>query len=248
MVSDGSPSDVSRPRGIFGRRDREYLLGELDVEPRTQRDREIRSDIRERMWNGMLDMVLLYENAERRDIEQVFDVKSGSGESIQRRAAIQSTLALIWDVAEGMGPDTDDFESMLEVAIQKTRENPSEDDDMRVWLGQVRVLLAVSDPRSVDVDEVVAKMETVFERIKEGYGDIETLIEEEEAPASAVGVDAISYDEMMVLVYYLHKIGVYEKDRLTLLNSILLLWANSRPISEYTAGRFDELEEQLRTD
>lgn len=77
------------------------------------------------------------------------------------------------------------------------------------------------------------------------YGGFDPLIEAEDDPA-AIGVDTITYDEMMVLLHQIHTIGGYDRGASEIANKLLVLWANSRPISEYAAGQLDDLEEQLR--
>jgi phosphopantothenate synthetase len=67
------PEEVDRPRGILSPRDREYLLGEADIEPTSQAARNVRAAIRERLENAILDFTLLFQHLEERDREKVFD-------------------------------------------------------------------------------------------------------------------------------------------------------------------------------
>jgi hypothetical protein len=66
-----NPVTKERPRGILSPTDREYLAGESDLEPQSERRR--RQLIRERGFNAILDFWLLYDYLEDRDLEQVFD-------------------------------------------------------------------------------------------------------------------------------------------------------------------------------
>ena len=65
------PENPERPRGILSPRDRRYLLGESDTEPETQKERNIRATIRERLRHAIMDFVLLYESLDERDCRQV---------------------------------------------------------------------------------------------------------------------------------------------------------------------------------
>lgn len=71
----GATDHLERERGILSRRDREYLLGESDIRQGTQHERDVRSDIRSRIQNALLDFHLLVEHLEERDREQVFSVE-----------------------------------------------------------------------------------------------------------------------------------------------------------------------------
>lgn len=50
-------SDPDRKRGFLTKRDREYIIGEIDVEG--QKERDLRYRIRNRVKNGLFDMVVL---------------------------------------------------------------------------------------------------------------------------------------------------------------------------------------------
>lgn len=50
---------------------RQYLAGQLDVESGSQRERTIRSRMRKRVVNSLLDLAMLAQTAEERDIEQI---------------------------------------------------------------------------------------------------------------------------------------------------------------------------------
>lgn len=59
----------SRPRGILNERERDYLLGKADIEPRTQTERDIRATMRTRVRHAIYDFALLFDHLEDRDIQ-----------------------------------------------------------------------------------------------------------------------------------------------------------------------------------
>lgn len=63
----------NRPRGMLSESEREYLAGTGDVEPNSQQERNLRSRIRERLLNGLIDISLVLEQIEDRDLELVLD-------------------------------------------------------------------------------------------------------------------------------------------------------------------------------
>lgn len=73
MVREQDPYKADRPRGVLSKRDRRYLIGESDdIEPHSQRERNVRVDIRERLWNALLDFVIIRDRMQDRDLDQVF--------------------------------------------------------------------------------------------------------------------------------------------------------------------------------
>lgn len=63
--------DSERGRGILGRSDRKFLVGDSDIEPKSQSERNARARIRDRLRNAILDFPILLEHLEDRDLEQV---------------------------------------------------------------------------------------------------------------------------------------------------------------------------------
>lgn len=61
----------SRPRGILTDADREYLAGETDLKPQTERRR--RQLIRERVFNALFDFWYLVDYLPQTDLDQIFD-------------------------------------------------------------------------------------------------------------------------------------------------------------------------------
>lgn len=68
--------------GMLTDTQRHYLAGDLDVESGSQRERTIRSRIRERVTNTISDLIIFHRHAEMRDIEQISkEVKLGTLEA-----------------------------------------------------------------------------------------------------------------------------------------------------------------------
>jgi len=66
--------DNSRDRGILNERQREYLRGDSDIEPKSATERKIRQSIRQQLRDAILDFPVLLEHMEKRDLEGgVFD-------------------------------------------------------------------------------------------------------------------------------------------------------------------------------
>lgn len=65
--------DRDRPRGILSKSDRRVLVGESDIEPKSQQERNARARIRERIGAGLRDFELLADPVylEDRDLESV---------------------------------------------------------------------------------------------------------------------------------------------------------------------------------
>ena len=66
MVSD-------RERGFLSKRDREYLLGKSDIEPKSAHERNVRRAIRERVRSAFLDFTLVMDELRDDDRELIFD-------------------------------------------------------------------------------------------------------------------------------------------------------------------------------
>lgn len=224
MARDGLPYNADRPRGIFGRRDREYLLGELGIEPRTQRDREIRSDIRQRIWHGLLDMILLYQCVERRDIEQALEDITPE-ESLDRNKAIGNGIALFIDLGSGKEVnDNREFERFVERAatISWQQRHASDEDD--VWMGGPRphANLSIEYPDRIDPKVLMRKVQAIYEQY-----------EAAENPDEAdLGLDSLSADEVL---YSFSLVGSWERQpaeavpdgllkRVDMLEDVAIMW------------------------
>lgn len=89
-----SATDPSRPRGLLNERERRYLLGQTDIKPKSQAERDIRATIRNRVRHAIHDFALLFYQMEDRDIEQVFDPRAN--DIAEMRTALEETLGLLY--------------------------------------------------------------------------------------------------------------------------------------------------------
>ena len=103
----GAPLD--RPRGVLSQRDREYLVGESDIEPKTQSERNVRGTIRERVKNALLDFTLLLHHLPPRDRKQIFDSPDRGV-----RTGIADALGFLYHETE---PTRHNFERLLQMGI-----------------------------------------------------------------------------------------------------------------------------------
>jgi len=62
---------IDRENGILSKTDREYLLGEKDIEANTSHERITRSRIRTRIEEAFVDMQIIAEEFEERDIDKI---------------------------------------------------------------------------------------------------------------------------------------------------------------------------------
>lgn len=105
----GSP--VTRPRGILSQRDREYLVGESDIEQKTQKERNVRGDIRTRVKHALIDFTLLMNYLSPRDRQQIFDSRH-----IGIRDGIADALGFLYHET---APTHYDFEELLAMGIDR---------------------------------------------------------------------------------------------------------------------------------
>ena len=98
-------SDHTRERGFLSHRDRDYLRGESDIEPRTGHERNVRRDIRRRVQNTFLDFSLVLDELRADDWEQIFDSEDGPTAAFDEGLA--DTIAFIFaGVSEEFAPRT----------------------------------------------------------------------------------------------------------------------------------------------
>jgi len=79
-----------RESALLTPKQREYLIGESDIEPKSAEERAIRNRMRERLHVSLLDLELLSVSLEERDIKSVFE----KGEIFNH---ISPTFGLIFD-------------------------------------------------------------------------------------------------------------------------------------------------------
>ena len=107
--------DTDRPRGILSPADREFLLGETEME-HDQSARNARARIRNRVTNGILDFVLLVHALEKTDRRQIFETAVDEGPFVDGLMA-QLSFAYMGCKESGV-----EFAEVLEPAIRKSEE------------------------------------------------------------------------------------------------------------------------------
>ncbi|USZ68539.1 phage regulatory CII family protein [Halorussus salilacus] len=107
-------TDPSRPRGILNERERHYLLGEAEIESRSQTERDIRATIRTRVRHALFDFALLFDHMEARDLAQVFDPRADDAAPL--RTAIEDTLGFFYRATIDFHPP---FQYLAKEGIQR---------------------------------------------------------------------------------------------------------------------------------
>lgn len=110
-------TNPARPRGILNERERCYLFGQADIEPRSQTERDIRATIRNRLRHAIYDFALLFDHLEDRDIEQVFDPRADDGAEL--RTAIEDTLGFFYRATINFHPP---FQYLAKEGIQRAEQ------------------------------------------------------------------------------------------------------------------------------
>jgi hypothetical protein len=110
-------TDPSRPRGILNERERRYLLGQADVDAKSQSERDIRATIRNRLRHAIYDFALLFYQLEDRDIEQVFRAR---GEDVaELRTAVEEMVGFVYRATINFHPP---FHQLAKEGIQRAEQ------------------------------------------------------------------------------------------------------------------------------
>lgn len=143
----------SRDRGILNERERQYLRGEMDIEPKSANERAIRSSIRQHLRDSVLDFNLIFDELEERDASQLFE---------RDRTALASFIsiqAFVYEFAERFDWD---FEELLTMAIEDvyTNRRARPDTGERVASVSFEVETEQPDPRSAVLERAEQKFES----------------------------------------------------------------------------------------
>lgn len=165
-----------RDRGILSERDRKFLRGDSDVEPKSDRERKVREDIRGRIFHGMVDFSLIFRCLEERDREQIFDFSDRTEkEAWALQNGMMYALALLYEQSHRDGAP--EFEYLFRVAVGAVEQGggtitfePPEisvniDTSGVVDLGSIGEKLEEGRPDTLTEDEADA-LEFVFEQEK----------------------------------------------------------------------------------
>lgn len=171
--------DRDRDRGILTPTDREFLLGESEIESKSQSERNARARIRKRLRNAVLDFPILLEHLEDRDLKQVFDpdvlwheidvaIPAGIGLLYLDDEEVFETRVLHGiksaEIRKGYDADvTVDIEVDRELSIDRLAERVAEaGDETDVTVRQLNVLLEAGEIDPERYGRLVKK------RLKEG--------------------------------------------------------------------------------
>ena len=163
-------TDPTRPRGILNERERRYLMGTADIEPRSQTERDIRATIRNRFRHAIYDWALLFSHLDDRDMEQVVDPRAETVADL--RTAFEDALGLFYRATVDFHPP---FHQLAQEGIRRAEET--------YFDRYVNVTLDVEPTAPVDLSELRAKMEQQRAQgltPEEAVWIAETVIESEE--------------------------------------------------------------------
>jgi len=117
---------AGRPRGVLSPADREYLLGESDLEDQSHGERRRRGFIRERLLHAILDFRLIFEYLEQRDIVQVFDPVRDPGRDADKsrdrekedalRAGVEDVFAFLYGATRRSHPS---FRHLVQTGVRR---------------------------------------------------------------------------------------------------------------------------------
>ena len=149
-IEPGSHAD--RPRGILTSRDRLYLDGVSGIKPKSQQERNVRANIRERLKNVMLDFPIISSNLSQRDRELVFNREDADNkyESHDPNNGIIPAIQFFYRL------DPEAFENRVQTAVEQgVRKNG--------WLSDIEVDINIDRQKSIeDVRETVLKTGEIF--------------------------------------------------------------------------------------
>jgi len=192
------PEDPDRPTGLLTASRRNYLLGNSGIDPQTQRERNARAAIRDRLENALLDASLLMRNLDDRDIERALrlsETQEVPDEELspsavratqtvhfeERAKGIVDLLALIYYVTADEGGETPSqyrFENLLQRGIRRARNRQYSGD-----APPVDINLKVKELPESAIEEILEKIETEsYDDLTEGEARlaVRTIMESEE--------------------------------------------------------------------
>lgn len=161
MSSKNSNFDISRPRGILTKTDREFLLGDGDLASK-QATYNARSRIRERVLNGILDFSILFHHLDNRDLKQIFDPDEIKNAHELRRGMRDAIALFFMETWMGKYDDTvEPFDILLQEAVWAAK-GRRDDIDKEHFFNEVVARLVVSfdvhEPEPVNAIQVADKI------------------------------------------------------------------------------------------
>jgi hypothetical protein len=136
---------IDRERGILSANDRAYLLGESDIESKTQSERNVRARIRTRITNALLDWYLIDEQLKDRDRQQI-----ATKIDAQTIEGLHGLVAFLLDLADDTNTD---LEGWIEGGVMHRHL------DEGFIFERPSVTLDIDGPTHIDPEEMEAKLE-----------------------------------------------------------------------------------------
>ena len=157
MVNEYDPKNPDRPRGMFSTADRKWLLGESDIENKTQAERNRRARIRERLYHTLLDFSLVSE-IEPRDCERVFTRQTEESDESERLSSLQRSIinliAFLYGELDTTPESSMSFEECLRTGV--LRSHFYSESNQMVAPGAVH--FEVEKPERINVESVAARL------------------------------------------------------------------------------------------
>lgn len=167
---------IDRGRGVLNQRQREYLLGESDIEEKSPAERAIRQDIRENLRNAIMDFPILLNELEDRDLDRAFHPNTP-----KRRWSDKVTNSVSSLVGIAYLSDEAVFETKAKQGIAAAERRKG-------W--EVEVHLEFSVDRTDELAQLI-------EEIDEYGADADLSIDELNTLLAAGEIDRSLYGEMM---------------------------------------------------
>lgn len=150
MVEHQQLIETSRTRGVLNKREREYLLGKSDIEPRTQEERAVRATIRKHIHNAFLDFYIIFEELQERDMDQIFNEQKEGADAFY--PGVIHTLAFLYRGTRGN--QSHPFESLLQSGVWTGVPEPTQEAFLNV-----AVTFDVDHAEPVNVETIADKLE-----------------------------------------------------------------------------------------
>lgn len=162
---------TDRTGGFLTSTDREYLLNETDIEPKTQKERDTRRRIRNRISDAILDFYIVDLFLDRRDLDEIFTLRQ-TGEDIDPilREGIHAIVSFLYYAAV---EDEQTFENWIEAGLRHTAHREA---GIRGDFKEPTVKLDITPPEIANIENISEKIEQ--SRLSElNSAEIEYLLE-----------------------------------------------------------------------
>lgn len=138
----------NRERSILTKSDREFLTGDKDISDQAARNTRYR--IRERIYNGFLDIALLWSILPKKDLRQIFERLSNNGVlNVVSSNIVGFLYEGITYVSDSSEDAEDDFLTHLESGIQTVERNNN---------GKIADIMFHIKRREPDFDTIYTKL------------------------------------------------------------------------------------------